>query len=82
MKTFLGVYIAETAHPKVRASLAVFQSLFLAMGFLIVLGFGYLVSAHTFPRTKYFSWDQILFLGPNTFPGTKHIRQNVGEKNR
>ena len=37
------MYIAETAHPSVRASLAVMQAFFLSMGFLIVLGFGYLV---------------------------------------
>jgi hypothetical protein len=38
---FTGVYISETAHPSIRGSLLVFQSLFLSIGMLIVFGVGY-----------------------------------------
>jgi hypothetical protein len=38
-----GVHIAETVHSSVRGSLAVFQSIFIGIGMLIVLGLGYCV---------------------------------------
>ena len=43
----LGVYISETVHPSLRGSLAVFQSLFLSLGMLIVFGIGYFVDWRT-----------------------------------
>ena len=43
IKSFTGVFIAETVHPNLRGSLAVFQSLFISIGMLIVLGPGYLL---------------------------------------
>jgi hypothetical protein len=36
-----GVHISETVHANLRGSLAVFQSLFIQIGMLIVLGLGY-----------------------------------------
>jgi len=42
--SFQGVHIAETVHSSSRGSLAVFQSLFICIGMLIVLGLGYCVS--------------------------------------
>ena len=36
-----GVYISETVHASLRGSLAVFQSLFISIGMLIVMGLGY-----------------------------------------
>ena len=38
---FLGVYISETVHSSRRGSLAAFQSLFLSIGMMIILGIGY-----------------------------------------
>jgi len=40
-----GVYITESVHFSLRGSLAVFQSLFLSIGMLIVLGIGYCVGS-------------------------------------
>jgi len=39
--SFVGVHIAETVHCSLRGSLAAFQSLFVFLGMLIVLGLGY-----------------------------------------
>lgn len=38
------MHIAETVHSSARGSLAVFQSLFISIGMLIVLGLGYCVT--------------------------------------
>ena len=38
-----GVHIAETVHASTRGCFAVFQSLFICIGILVVLGFGYCV---------------------------------------
>ena len=40
----ISVQIAETVHADTRGSFAVFHSLFISLGMLIVLSFGYLVS--------------------------------------
>ena len=40
----IGVHIAETVHSSSRGSLAVFQSLFICIGMLVVLSLGYCVS--------------------------------------
>jgi facilitated trehalose transporter len=47
VKCLSGVYISETAHPSLRGSLAVFQSLFISLGMLIVFGIGYFVDWRT-----------------------------------
>jgi fatty acid desaturase len=40
----LGVYISETAHPKLRGSLTICPSLFMALGMLIVWTAGYFLT--------------------------------------
>ncbi len=40
----IGVHIAETVHSSTRGSFAVFHSMFISIGMLVVLGFGYFVS--------------------------------------
>ena len=42
-----GVYISETAHPDLRPNLAVLQSLFSAVGMLLIYGVGYFVEWRT-----------------------------------
>jgi MFS family permease len=40
----IGVYIVETVHSSVRGTFAVFNSMFVSIGMLVVFGFGYFVS--------------------------------------
>jgi len=40
----IGVHIAETVHSSMRGSFVVFHSIFISVGTLVVLGFGYYVS--------------------------------------